>query len=210
MIAMIVKSRRQMDLDINYLPPLTIEEHKNEFHPISETVTAKEGSSTEPDSESCIKDKEVTDLVVDKSSKELQIKEPEETNEAAKHPEPIGEGTEPKPEGKELMDEGTGSKDEGQEPTDDRKESEGSDIKSPTKNVSENPVESKASVKEEKAAKSEEVALKEHQRYSVSQPTVLSLTGAHIPRKFILSNLIMNSDFKGKGCSKLCTKPLPC
>ena len=175
MIAMIVKSCRQMDLDINYLPPLTTEEHENESYPISETVTDKEGPSTETDSESCRKDKEVTDLVVDKSSKELQIKESEETNEAAKHPEPIGEGTEPKPEGKELMDVEKESKDEGQEPTDDRKETDGSDIKSPMKNLSENTVESKASVEEEKAAKSEEVALKEQQRYSVSQPTVLSV-----------------------------------
>ena len=164
MIAMIVKSRRQMDLDINYLPPLPTEEHENESHPISEIVTAKEGSSTEPDSESCIKDKEVTDLVVDKSSKELQMKEPEEANEAAKHPEPIGEGTEPKPEGKELMDEGKESKDKGQEPTDDRKEPEGSDIQSPIKNLSENTVESKASVEDEKTTKSDNVALKEVQR----------------------------------------------
>ena len=155
MIAMIVKSRRQMDLDINYLPPQTTEEHENEFHPISGAVAAKEDSSTEPDSESCIQDKEVTDLIVDKSNIELQIKESEETNAAAKHPEPIGEGTEPKPEGKELMDEGKESKDEGQEPTDDRKEPEGSDIKSPIKKLSENPEESK--------------------RYSVSQPTVFSL-----------------------------------
>ena len=175
MIAMIVKSRRRMDLDINYLPPLTTEEHENESNPISETKTAKESSSAMPDSESCTKDKEVTDLVVDKSSKELQIKESEETDEAAKHPEPKGEGTEPKPEGKELMDEGKESKDEGQEPTDDRKEPEGSDIKSPIKTLSENPVESKALVEEDKAAKSEKGALKEQQRYSVSQPTIFSL-----------------------------------
>ena len=175
MIAMIVKSRRQMDQDINYLPPMNTEEHESKPHPISETVTAKEGSSTEPDPESCIKDKEVTDLVVDNTSKELQIKESEETNEAAKHHEPIGEGTEPKLEGKELMDEEKESKDEGQEPTDDRKEPEVSDIKPPIKNLSENPVERKASVEEDKAAKSEEVTLKELQRYGVSQPTVFSL-----------------------------------
>ena len=69
------RSFRQMDLDISYLPPLNIED-QGESHSISETKAAKEHSTTEPASQSCIikNEKEVTDLVVDTSNIEIQVK----------------------------------------------------------------------------------------------------------------------------------------
>ena len=67
---------RQMDLDISYLPPLNTEEDQGESRSTSEPVAAKEHSTTEPASQSCIikDDKEVTDLVVDASNIEIQVK----------------------------------------------------------------------------------------------------------------------------------------
>ena len=70
------RSFRQMDLDISYLPPLNTGEDQGESHSISEPVAAKEHSTTEPAPQSGIikDDKEVTDLVVDASNIEIQVK----------------------------------------------------------------------------------------------------------------------------------------
>ena len=81
-----------MDLDISYLPPLNTEEDQGESHSISEPVAAKEHSTTEPASQSCIikNDKEVTDLVVDASNIEIQVKS-STTNTKTKDKEPTEE-----------------------------------------------------------------------------------------------------------------------
>ena len=92
-----------MDLDISYLPPLNTEEGQGESHSISEPKAAKEHSTTQPASQSCIikNDQEITDRVDDTSNIELQFKS-STTNTKTKDGEPTAERNMPVIDEKKL------------------------------------------------------------------------------------------------------------
>ena len=126
---------------------MAVEEHVGEPHPFSKSVPDKELSSTEPKSDSCIKDNGVKDQVVNTSDIELHINDPT-TNSPIKDKDqqPIKEG---------------------QQPIDDGEKIERSTVQSSIINSSDGPIDYKALQKVRKTARSEEVSSKEKdkQRY---------------------------------------------
>ena len=150
---LLVKSFRQTNLNVRYLPPPdAAEEHEGESHIVSESVFDKELSSTEPNTETSLKDKGVTDSVVHESGIELQINNPT-TNTHIKYQETI---------------------EEGQQQLDDGKIFEGVAIQSSIEISSEDPIDNKAIRKVRTTANSEDVAAKEKdkQRYDKRPPKV--------------------------------------